>query len=251
MAFRRVIASARDLLTAVTPGWPHTVRFEQAVYGSFPFRDRGYAMLATSPGCRPQWLAEFRAACQRIGERPARVNEAAGMFTLRFDDGVRLVVGMSPQGRDDRGRPGALAFHGLFLSDHEYRKAGSSPFNLLGALRSEWSADTAKLPSGLLRISAGPAPGVASPEKPLSARIALALTNGRRVIVESPRPIDTLAQSVWEALSVRIRNRASVATWVFGNDNRFDLLAVPRLAGVAVDGSYDVEIESAAENGCA
>ena len=37
------------------------VRFEQAVYGSFPFWDRGYALLAHSPGCRPEWLAEFAA----------------------------------------------------------------------------------------------------------------------------------------------------------------------------------------------
>ena len=30
------------------------VRFEQAVYGSFAFWDRGYALLAHSPGCRPE-----------------------------------------------------------------------------------------------------------------------------------------------------------------------------------------------------
>ena len=29
-----------------------------------------------------------------------------------------------------------------------------------------------------------------------------------------------------------------MATWAFGNGNRFDLLAVPRLSGVALDGSY-------------
>src|SRR5262245_44802638 len=50
---------------------PVTVRFEQAVYGSFAFRDGGYSMLEQSPGCRPEWLADFRAACQRFGERPA------------------------------------------------------------------------------------------------------------------------------------------------------------------------------------
>ena len=46
------------------------VRFEQAVYGSFAFWDRGYALLAHSPGCRPEWLADFLAACQRFGEPP-------------------------------------------------------------------------------------------------------------------------------------------------------------------------------------
>lgn len=83
------------------------VRYEQAVYGSFPFWDRGYAMLAQSPGCRPRWLAELRAACQRHGERPAGAAEAGGLFALRPAGGPWLIVGVSPQGRDDRGRPGS------------------------------------------------------------------------------------------------------------------------------------------------
>ena len=47
-----------------------TVRFEQAVYGSFPFWERGYDVLAQSPGCRPDWLAQLCSACRRYGERP-------------------------------------------------------------------------------------------------------------------------------------------------------------------------------------
>jgi hypothetical protein len=69
------------------------------------------------------------------------------------------------------------------------------------------------------------------------------------VIVESPHSIDALARQVWDALPGRTRARASVATWAFGNDNKFDLLGVPRLAGVAIDGSYDVEVESGAKIG--
>ena len=57
------------------------VRFEQAVYGSFPFWDRGYALLAHSPGCRPEWLAEFLAACQRYGEPRGGAPEARGLFS--------------------------------------------------------------------------------------------------------------------------------------------------------------------------
>src|SRR4051794_21906346 len=102
-----------------------TVHFEQAVYGSFPFRSEGYGFLAQSPGCRPEWLSEFRAACQRIGERPACAAEASAVFALKLASGPWAVVGMSPQGSDDRGRPGALGFHGLFLTPREYRKVGS------------------------------------------------------------------------------------------------------------------------------
>src|SRR5689334_20654702 len=118
------------------------VRYEQAVYGSFPFWDRGYAMLAHSPGCRPEWLAEFRAACQRYGEPPRDLTPAGALFSLRLPSGPRAIVGVRPQGEDDRGRPGALAFHGLFVSGREFRKVGFDPFALAGALRGDWSPGT-------------------------------------------------------------------------------------------------------------
>jgi len=71
------------------------VRFEQAVYGSFAFWDQGYAVLARSPGCRDEWVADFRTACQKLGERPAGVAEAVGLFALRI-----------PQARARPVRPG-------------------------------------------------------------------------------------------------------------------------------------------------
>ena len=123
------------------------VRFEQAVYGSFAFWDRGYALLAQSPGCRPEWLAEFLTACQRHGEPRGGAAEAPGLFALRLESGPWIVVGVSPQGQDDRGRPGALAFHALFVSPRDYRKAGHVPFGLRGALRGDWTAETRTLPA--------------------------------------------------------------------------------------------------------
>ena len=59
----------------------------------------------------------------------------------------------------------------------------------------------------------------------------------RRVVVQSAEPIDALARAVWRALPMRVRLRASVATWAFDNENRFDLVAMPKLAGVARDAS--------------
>ena len=215
---------------------PTVVHFEQAVYGSFAFRDQGYEVLAQSPGCRPEWLADFRAACQKLGERPAGATDAPGLFALRLPSGPWAVVGVSPQGCDDRGRPGALAFHGLFLSPRDYRRAGADPFTLAPLLRSDWSAETRELPAGSLTVEAAPE-GSPAPETPAAAVVA-AITRGRRVALESPTPIDDLARQVWRGLPERVRARASVATWAFGNANRFDLLAVPRLAGVALDASY-------------
>jgi len=237
---RRVASWVRGLASALgrrTPFAPSgAVGFEQAVYGSFAFRDQGYAVLARSPGCRDAWVADFRAACQKLGERPAGVAEAAGLFALRLPSGPWAVVGVSPQGCDDRGRPGALAFHGLFLSPAGYRKLGRDPFALAGALRSDWSAETRSLPPGSWpagRVEECPG----APIDPRAGRVVAALTRGRRVVLEAPGPVDALAREVWRALPARVRARASVATWAFGNDNRFDLLAVPRLAGVALDAS--------------
>jgi hypothetical protein len=143
---------------------------------------------------------------------------------------------MSPQGLDDRGRPGALAFHALFLTRRDYRKAGCNPFVFAGLLRSDWDATTpAVLPSGVWTVEVAPAPVSLDPR---AGRVATALTRGRRVVIESAAPIEDLARQVWQALPERVRRRASVSTWAFGNGNRFDLAAVPRLAGIALDRSY-------------
>src|SRR5205823_4022668 len=77
-----------------------------------------------------------------------------------------------------------------------------------------------------------------SPQNDRIRRIAEALARGRRVAIEADGPIDAMAEAVWRALPDRVRRRASVATWAFGNGNRFDLVALPRLAGVALDASY-------------
>ncbi len=217
------------------------VRFEQAVYGSFAFWDRGYALLAHSPGCRPEWLAEFLAACQRHGEPRGGSPESRSLFSLRLESGPRMVVGVSPQGDDDRGRPGAQAFHALFLSPRDYRKAGHVPFGLAGALRADWTAETRTLPPGAWPVEIPGTPE--TPHDPRALRIAATLARGGRVALEEAGPIDALAREVWLALPDRARRRASVATWAFGNGNRFDLVALPRLAGVELDSSY-VDVES-------
>jgi hypothetical protein len=214
------------------------VHFEQAVYGSFPFGNNGYSMLAHSPGCRPEWLADFRLACQRIGERPSVAGDASGVFALWLQSRVWAVVGMSPQGRDDRGRPGALGFHALFLSHREYRKAGSSPFGLVPALRADWTAETT-LVKGFLGVAR---PVAESPRDDRAVAIAHALETGRRVMVESASPIDGLARDVWSLLTPRTRNRTTVATWAFGNDNGFDLLGVPRIPLAILDDSHDLGV---------
>jgi hypothetical protein len=214
------------------------VDYEQAVYGTFPFWDRGYAVLAHSPGCRPEWLSALRDACQRFGERPAGAIEAPSLFALPLEgSGPWVIVGVRPQGRDDQGRPGALAFHALFVDRRAYRRAGAFPFDFAPALRGDWSAETRSLPAGTLVVDS-PRGEEAPPSADRAARLAQALARGQRLALAAPEPIDALARQVWRALPLDVRARASVATWAFGNGNRFDLVALPRLAGVPLDASY-------------
>jgi hypothetical protein len=216
------------------------VRFEQAVYGSFPFWNRGYGVLARSAGCRPEWLAELRAVCQRYGEPPAGTPNVEGLFALRLQSGPWLVAGVHSQGCDDRGRPGALAFHALFVGRWGYCFAGGNPFAFERELRSDWSAadHDRPLPSGRFNRKFSLSAKTAEDEEDQRVvSFVKALTQRRRVIVQSSAPIDALARSIWRKLPARARMRASVATWAFDTGNGFDLVALPKLAGLVLDPS--------------
>jgi hypothetical protein len=218
-----------------------TISFEQAVYGSFPFWDRGYAVLARSAGCRDEWVAALRLAGQRFGEPPTGAVEHRCLFALPLPRGPWMIVGVFPQGCDDQGRPGALAFHGLFVGRWSYCWAGASPFALAPALRADWSADdlNAELPAGRLAAQArGAEIGETHGREEGRVRaIVDAMTRRRRVVIVSSDPADALVRRVWSEVPGRVRRRASLATWAFRNDNDFDLVAVPRGAAVRYDGT--------------
>ncbi len=210
------------------------ILLEQLVYGSFPFWERGYDVLARSPGCRAEWVAEVLAACRNLGEAPSGITPASALFALRLTSGPWTVVGVEPQGVDDRGRPGALAFHALVVDPADYRKAGSNPFAFAGALRRDWTAETTLTAVFCTVQPIPPAP----PTDPRFRNVVEALARNRRVAIEATTPIETLAREVWPSLPGSTRRRASVATWAFGNANRFDLVGLPRLAGVELDRTY-------------
>ncbi|MGP0070041.1 MAG: hypothetical protein ACLQGP_41385 [Isosphaeraceae bacterium] len=213
------------------------VRFDQAVYGSFPFWQRGYGVLARSQGCRREWIAALRTACQRYGEQPPGTVEADGLFAMRLDRGPWMIVGAYPQGCDDQGRPGALAFHALFVGRWTYAMAGADPFAFSDLLRRDWTrADLdANLPTARRTIRRTSFRTFADTDLPVDERypsILAAIVQGRRVVVQSSEPIDSLARSVWRALPMRVRLWASVATWAFDNANGFDLVALPKLTSI-------------------
>jgi hypothetical protein len=220
---------------------PITVRIEQAVYGSFPFWNQGYALLAQSAGCRSQWLAELRIACQRCGEPPTGLLPADSLFALRLQSGPWMIVGVHPQGCDDQGRPGAMAFHALFVNPWAYRWIGADPFVFSSLLRREWTAADRESHLPVLTWSAARARRAATSnvddDDSRIIEIVGALTQRRRVVVQSNEPIDRLARSAWIALPRFVRRRATFATWAFDNANQFDLVGLPKLAGVALNPS--------------
>jgi hypothetical protein len=216
-----------------------TLHFEQAVYGSFPFWNRGYGVLTHSEGCRPEWLAELRNVCQRYGEPPTAAAQSGSLFALPLPSGPWLIAGVHSQGCDDLGRPGALAFHALFVGRWAYRWAGGDPFAFDQHIRGDWSAkdEHRPLPRGQLSCRlTRPREATAGPSAQTAAIVA-ALTQRRRVVVQSRTPIDALARDVWRRLPGRVRMRASVATWAFDTANDFDLIALPKLTGIVFDTS--------------
>jgi hypothetical protein len=220
---------------------PLTIRFEQAVYGSFPFWECGYSILARSAECRPEWLAELRAVCQRLGDPPTGTSASESLFALRLKCGPWMIAQAHSQGHDDHDRPGAMAFHALFIDQWSYRWAGADPFAFSWAMRSQWSlADRdGILPAGSWVLSESKSTSASSlvADDPRLPLIVQALTQRRRVIVQSKEPIGSLARTVWQSLPRSVRLSATVATWAFENSNRFDLIAMPKLTGVALDSS--------------
>jgi hypothetical protein len=222
-----------------------SIAVEQLVYGSFPFWDRGYDVLARSPGCRVDWVADVLSACRKLGEAPSGLTPASSLFAIKLASGPWAVVGVEPQGVDDQGRPGALAFHALLVDPGDYRMVGSNPFVFAGSLRRDWTLETTLNTLFCSVEKFLPAPST----DPRTRPIVEALTRRRRVAIESAAPIDALAREVWTSLPESTRRKASVATWAFGNANRFDLVAFPRLAGVEFDSTYlgpeAIELEQA------
>jgi hypothetical protein len=215
-----------------------TVRYEQAVYGAFPFWNRGYEVLTRSAGCRAEWLSALKLAAQRFGEQPTGVAETSSLFALCLPLGPWMIVSVSPQGTDDQERPGALAFHGLFVSRWAYWWSGSSPFPFASAFRDDWNRNDQDrlMPAGQVVLPCLE-PTTATDKDSLVNPIVEAMRLGRKVVLASADPIDDLATAVWRRLPARIRHKASVATWAFSTANGFDLVAVPRIAGTMSDSS--------------
>ena len=128
-------------------------RFEQAIYGGHDIG--GYRFLARSPGFSDSWLADAERLCTGFGERPAGVACPLAVFALPLNSTHTAIVQVADQGRDDSGRPGALAFRLLVLPRRSYIELGADPFHIADQYQPPWEA-RGDLPA--LEWTAGPPP---------------------------------------------------------------------------------------------
>ena len=197
------------------------LELEQAAYGSFPFRGGGYAMLGYSPGCRPAWQTALKETAQRFGEPARGIEETEfGLVTQWLADGTWMVVAPFSPGADDRGRPGAMGFHALFLSPNQARKLFYDPFTLEPLLRRDFGPDDLRSPwpKQVGMVTPVPFPDLPADLDPQAARIAAALLRGQQVVIDqpgSPAEIDALVRLCLCLLPLRRRRKLTLATRAF------------------------------------
>ena len=213
--------------------WPFfrpSLAYEQAIYGSFPFWNRGYDVLGRSPLCQTKWLICMKETCQLLGERFRDAAPPGGLVSRWLEDGTWLLIHPYCSGSDDLGRPDTVAFHGVFLTPENAKLAQFDPFALAQTFREDWGPETSSVLSGTI-----------TPVRPKSFRgsedlrvgpLIEAIRQGQRVLIESIEPIDRLASEVWKALPRRLRHRRSLATWAYTDTGVFDLVGLPRLTGI-------------------
>ena len=232
------------------------MRIEQAVYGSQDVG--GYRFLARSPGFAEAWLPAAERLCTGFGERPSGVACPLAVFAQPLDAKHVAVIQIADQGRDDAGRPGALAFRLLVLPRTLYADLEGDPFRIAEAFPPEWAA-RGEVPS--LEWTAGPMPRrtVEDIRRILdveAARMALsiagggpveysdlpadrtalllgaaqALVDGGRLVFRREAPDPILARQLWALLPTATRTEIWPTSFAFGNKHAFHLAIVPDAA---------------------
>jgi hypothetical protein len=209
---------------------PAPIHCEQAVYGSFDFWDRGYALLGRSPGLSESDTRAFIDRCRTLGEPSRRSHAWRAFFSQRLGPRSPWLVACAwSPGRDDRGRPDALAFHGIFIHDAEFARIDFDPFALRGSLRTDWGPRS-PFESATLRIAR---PRHIEPPMAHEQVMVDQLVRGERVCVparasrrgQRQDPLAT-AERIWSMLPRRARKRASIFAPAFRDLAAFQLVVL-------------------------
>jgi hypothetical protein len=241
------------------------MRIEQALYGGQD--SGGYHFQGRSPGFRDDWLADAERLCTGFGERPVGVACPLAVFALPLNAGQVAVVQAADQGRDDTGRPGALAFRLLVLPRRLYADLGGDPFHIADQYPPPWEA-RGELPA--LDWTAGP-PSHRTVDQvrsvldvPHSATLlggVQALLDGSKLVFERPAPDERPVRDLWKLLPASSRSELWPASFAFDNVHGFHALVVPRAhvpgfegylfeeqMGDYPEGNYEHSLQVAAEN---
>jgi hypothetical protein len=239
---------------------------EQAIYGN-P-EPGGFRFLARSSGFREEWLPWAEKLCAGFGDRPAGIACPGCVFAQPFGPRHVAIVQASDLGSDDANRPGALGFHLLVLSHHDYTDLTGDPFLLAERFPPSWSArgDLSSLawpgeppaPRTVAQVQAALQNG----DSPTLLGGTQALIDSGRLVFERPAPATDLLRRLWLLLPVSSRVHIWPASFAFGNALGFDVLVVPRAdpeeyadyvreeqAGDYPEGHYELALQIAAEAG--
>lgn len=101
-------------------------------------------------------------------------------------------------------------------------------------------------------------------ESPMLLGGVQVLVDGGKLIFERPKPDASVVEALWTLLPYSLRPKIWPASFAFSNELEFDVLVVPRLSDVAVEGytteeqagdypqgSYELALQTAAESGTA
>jgi GTPase-associated protein 1, N-terminal domain type 2 len=242
------------------------MQIEQAIYGSQG--GDGYRFLARSAGFRDDWLPEAERLCMGFGERPAGVACPGCVFAQPFGRHQVAIVQAADQGRDDAGRPGALAFHVLVVPRPLYLDLGGDPFHIAEQFPPLWAA-RGEQPVLSWTAGAPPARTVALLQQTLNVPYSATLLGGVQILLdggklvfERSEPDAAILRSLWMLLPTSTRSELWPASFIFSNIHHFDVVVVPRAAGSDYDhyvteekagdypeGRYECNLQSAIETG--
>jgi hypothetical protein len=214
---------------------------EQAIYGDQDVG--GYRFLARSPGFADDWLPEAQRLCTAFGERPAGAACPGAVFARPFGPRHVAVVQVADQGRDDVGRPGALAFRLLVVPRPLYADLGGDPFFLADEFPPPWEArgdlPALNAPGAPAKRTLDQVRRVIDVEHDRTALLlggAQVLVDGGRLVFQRAWPDSRLLRDLWMLLPTATRTALWPATFAFGNANRFHVLATPHPVGPDYDG---------------
>ena len=212
------------------------------------------------------WTQPLLALCDGFGDRPIGVACPAAVFAHRLGRQHVAVIEVREDGL-------GLRFDARVLLHRDYVQLGGDPFAIaerfpptedlvtfaaLAPLATTASLDTIR---GLLQRTKT-ANGIQVADGPTLLGGVQALVDGGKLIAERPAPDPAFVRALWTLLPIGSRARLWPASFAFSTELGFDVIVVPRLDRVIVNGylteqqagdypagSYELALQTAVEDG--